>query len=231
MSLVARGVLSLDDTVVTTDAGSRQRVIARPHDPVSPRSSSPTSRARTSPSLPARATRTRTMLLSIRPERAGDAAAIRAVHAAAFPTTVEAGLVDALREARRLAVSLVAEEAGAVIGHVALSHVSSSDASDARRGLGLAPIAVLPARQRTGIGGRLVRAGLAASAEAGFDFVVVLGDPRYYHRFGFQRASQHGLGNEYGAGAEFQVMALRDGGLPAAGCVVRYAPEFAIIGA
>ena len=160
----------------------------------------------------------------VRPEEADDVAGIFAVHAAAFPSDAEARLVDALRAAGRLAISLVAEDDGRVVGHVAFSPVSVGGATG---GLGLAPLAVAPGSQRRGIGGELVRAGLAAAARAGAGFVVVLGHPAYYPRFGFRLASDCGLGNEYGAGEAFMVAELRDGGLPAGGGLVRYGPEFA----
>ncbi|MCI0640707.1 MAG: N-acetyltransferase [Gemmataceae bacterium] len=89
----------------------------------------------------------------LRLEQETDQAASHAVHASAFPTAVEARLVDALRAAGRLTVSLVAVDVGQVVGHVALSPVTVAGAAD---GLGLAPVAVLPAHQRHGIGGRLV---------------------------------------------------------------------------
>jgi putative acetyltransferase len=164
------------------------------------------------------------MAVVVRPEAPSDRAAIFAVNASAFPTEAEARLVDALRAAGRLAVSLVAEDDGRVVGHVAFSPVSVGGAVD---GLGLAPLAVAPDSQRRGIGGALVRAGLAAASRTGAGFVVVLGHPGYYPRFGFRRAADHGLGNEYGAGEAFMVAELRDGGLPAGGSLVRYGPEFA----
>jgi putative acetyltransferase len=160
----------------------------------------------------------------IRPEQADDVAAIYAVHASAFPTDAEARLIDALRAADRLAVSLVAEDGGRIVGHVAFSPVSLAGAAG---GLGLAPLAVTPDRQRTGIGGRLVREGLAVASAAEAQFVVVLGHPGYYPRFGFRRAAGVGLGNEYGADEAFMVLELRAGSLPAAGGLVHYGPEFA----
>src|SRR5687767_7703728 len=120
-------------------------------------------------------------MATIRPERAGDLAAIRAVHESAFPTALEARLVDALRDAGRLVVSLVAEEADRIVGHVAFSPVTVAGSS---AGLGLAPVAVSPDCQRRGTGGRLVTGGLAAAGASGAGFVVVLGDPGYYGRFG-----------------------------------------------
>jgi putative acetyltransferase len=78
-----------------------------------------------------------------------------------------------------------------------------------------------------GIGGQLIRDGLAAAAAADTTFVVVLGHPDYYPRFGFRRAAAVGLTNEYGADEAFMVLELRAGSLPTAGGLVRYGPEFA----
>ena len=162
-------------------------------------------------------------MVTVRPERAGDGEAIRAVLVAAFPTPAEATLVDALRAAGRLRASLVALETGTVVGHVAFSPLSAPG------GLGLAPLAVLPARQRHGIGERLVRAGLEACCAAGAGFVVVLGAPAYYGRFGFAPASRWALRDEYGGGDAFQALELVPGALPAGLGLVRYAPEFAAL--
>ncbi len=94
-------------------------------------------------------------------------------------------------------------------------------------GLGLAPLAVRAAHRRRGVGALLVREGLAACDVHGAGYVVVLGDPAYYARFGFVAAALRGLGNEYGAHDEFMALELRTVGLPARGSIVRYAPEFA----
>lgn len=163
----------------------------------------------------------------IRTEAPADIAAIHAVHAAAFPTPLEAQLLDALRAAGRLTVSVVAEVEGRVVGHVAFSPVTIDGVGG---GLGLAPLAVVPERQREGIGGALIRAGLEAATAAEAAFVVVLGHPPYYPRFGFRQGSTLGLGNEYGADDAFMVVELRPGGVPTGGGLVRYAPEFAAFG-
>lgn len=123
---------------------------------------------------------------AIREERAGDADAIAALVTAAFATAehrsgTEALIVARLREADALALSLVAEEDGVIVGHAAFSPVAI-DGQD-RGWLGLGPVSVAPGRQRCGIGAALVRAGLERlGAAAG---CVVLGDPAYYARFGF----------------------------------------------
>ena len=163
----------------------------------------------------------------IRAENAADVSAIRAVHESAFPTGVEAELVDRLRERGHLLVSLVAECEGSIIGHVAFSPVTLEPPRPGAAGVGLAPVAVVPSRQRQGIGSELINAGIAACREAGYAFVVVLGDPPYYPRFGFQKASSLGLGNEYGVDDPFMAMELKPGCLSGSTGLVRYGPEFA----
>ena len=168
----------------------------------------------------------------IRLERPEDASAIRAVHEAAFSgpgegrPPREGRLVDALRAAGRLRISRVAESNGAVIGHIAFSPVSVAAARD---GLGLAPVAVAPPFQGRGVGGALVREGLEACRQVNAGFVVLLGAPAYYGRFGFLAASAWGLLDEYGGGAAFQALELRAGAIPRGAGLVRYAPEFAAL--
>jgi putative acetyltransferase len=163
-------------------------------------------------------------MLRVRPETPHDLAAIHAVHLAAFPTDVEARLVEQLRAADRLAISLVADIDEGVVGHVAFSPVTVGTTTGA---LGLAPVGVLPAFQRRGIGSRLIEEGLAHARELRVPFVVLLGAPAYYARFGFRAASAFGLRDEYGGGSAFQVNELVEGTIPTDGGLVRYAPEFA----
>lgn len=124
----------------------------------------------------------------VRPEREDDIDAIRALTERAFRTAPHADgtehlIIDRLRAAGALTLSLVAEEGGAVVGHVAFSPVSVSDGSAGWYGLG--PISVDPSRQGGGIGGGLVREGLARLEALGAAGCVLLGDPAYYGRFGF----------------------------------------------
>ncbi len=163
-------------------------------------------------------------MLTIRPEQPGDAGRVRAVVTAAFPTDAEAQLVDALRAAGQLTVSLVALDGDEVVGHVAFSPVTVAGRDG---GLGLAPVAVAPGWQRQGVGSQLVRDGLLRAEATGAGYVVVLGAPAYYGRFGFAAASRWGLSDEYGGGEAFQVLEFRPGAAPAGGGLVRYAPAFA----
>jgi putative acetyltransferase len=149
------------------------------------------------------------------------------VHAASFPTPAEARLVDLLRAAGRLRVSLVAEVGGVIVGHVVFSPVTAASTA---AGAGLAPIAVIESHRRRGIGAELVRKGLDACREAGVGWVVVLGEPAYYARFGFRAASDFGLRDDYGGGAAFQAVELVRGALPVGAGLVRYAEEFATLG-
>ncbi|MBS0505082.1 MAG: N-acetyltransferase [Proteobacteria bacterium] len=126
--------------------------------------------------------------MEIRDERPADAAAIRAVVTAAFATAphssgTEAAIVDALREAGALTLSLVAEEDGEVVGHIAFSPVMADGSEGGWYGLG--PVSVRPDFQTKGIGQALVRVGLERLKESGAFGCVVLGDPAYYARFGF----------------------------------------------
>ena len=165
-------------------------------------------------------------MLVIRAESTSDIAAIRAVHRAAFPTPAEADLVDRLRTGGKATISLVAEDEGQIFGHILFSPVTIvSPTGNLANGLGLAPLAVLPQRQSQGIGSRLTREGLDAGRR-GFSFVVVLGHPAYYRRFGFEQASQRGIDNEYAAGEAFMVLELQPGSLPAEG-LAKYGAEFA----
>jgi len=163
------------------------------------------------------------MALSIRPEQPEDTGAVREVHRAAFGREDEARLVDQLRAHGK---ALVAELDGEVVGHILFSPVSI-EGNTAFRGAGMAPLAVLPAFQRRGVGTRLTQAGLEACRAAGLPFVVVLGEPDFYRRLEFQRASARGLRNDYGVDDPFMVLELRSALLPPGGGLVRYAPEFA----
>lgn len=127
-----------------------------------------------------------------RAETGADVPAVREIELAAFDTPLEADLVDALRtDAAWIdGLSVVAgDRDGRLVGHALLTrcHIGDTPA------LCLGPVAVLPAHQRTGAGAAAIRAALEAAKDQGERFVTVLGHPAYYPRFGFTRASAHGI--------------------------------------
>jgi putative acetyltransferase len=165
-------------------------------------------------------------MYTIRAEREEDRAAVRAVNLSAFETPSEANLVDALREHARPVVSLVAEDNGAVVGHILFSPVSLSGHPGLEM-MGLAPMAVASAHQRQGIGSALVRAGLERCRQLGVGAVVVLGHPEYYPRFGFSPSTRFGLVSEYEVPEEvFMVTELRPAALDGKTGTVKYHAAF-----
>jgi putative acetyltransferase len=161
----------------------------------------------------------------LRAETIADAPAIRQVIQRAFATLTvgvrtEHRIVDALRDAGALSVSLVAESQGEIIGHVALSPIVIDDGTPGWYGLG--PVAVLQEWQRIGIGQQLIRAALQRAQDAGGNGCVVLGHPDYYPRFGFSR--DHDLTLPGFTSANFFALRWRSG-MPSG--VVRYHPAFA----
>lgn len=132
----------------------------------------------------------------IRRETEGDAPLIHSLHDAAFATVAyasgtEAAIVDALREGEDWVpqLSLVAEADGKPVGHA----VCSYGRLDGERILGLGPIGVDPALHGKGIGSALMHASIAAADALDEPMIILLGDPRYYGRFGFESASQYGI--------------------------------------
>lgn len=165
------------------------------------------------------------MEIDIRHEEAKDIAQVREVLCAAFPTDVESKLVDVLRTNGKALISLVAVQDEQVLGHIMFSPVSTSPPSEAK-GIGLAPVAVRPDAQSQGIGSRLIREGLRFCKELGYDYCVVLGNPKYYQRFGFEEAGQFGMQNEYGVDHEFMVIRFSERGTLKG--LAKYASEFAM---
>lgn len=161
-------------------------------------------------------------MVTVRFERPGDEAAIDAVNLAAFDGPIEAALVRGLRRNGGLTLSLVAERAGHIVGHVAFSPVTLSTGRVVQ---GLGPVSVLPNHQRHGVGRALIEQGLAQLKADGHELCVVLGHPSYYPRFGFVPAPPLGLRWERGHDHAFMVCALV-GHLSNIAGVARYRPEF-----
>ncbi|MBN8950441.1 MULTISPECIES: N-acetyltransferase [unclassified Rhizobium] len=152
--------------------------------------------------------------MEIRLEEPKDAEAIRRITKAAFASIehssqTEAEIIDALRSAGALTISLVATEEADVIGHIAFSPVMIEGEHLGWYGLG--PVSVAPDHQKKGIGALLIREGLSRLAKAGAKGCVVLGEPDYYKRFGFE--NDPGLVLE-GVPAEYFMRLVLDGSAP-----------------
>ncbi|WP_170312897.1 GNAT family N-acetyltransferase [Prescottella subtropica] len=166
----------------------------------------------------------------LRPEHPDDAAQVRAVVLAAFPGPDEADLVDALRTDAAwvdglswVAVADDGEHAGSVVAHALCTrcHVDGAES------LALAPVSVLPELQNRGLGAAVTRAVLDAAAAQGESSVIVLGHPDYYPRFGFTRASTHGVRVAFEVPDDaLMALAFGDADVPAG--TVRYAAPFGV---
>ncbi|MFT3849301.1 MAG: N-acetyltransferase [Propionivibrio sp.] len=139
----------------------------------------------------------------IRPETTKDFDAIQTINVDAFADhpfsqQTEHLIVNALRDAGALTISLVAEDGGQVVGHIAFSPALIDGQN--LKWFTLGPIAVAPTRQRQGIGSRLIEAGIEALLQLGANGCLLVGDPAYYLRFGFrhsQSLSVHDVPPEY----------------------------------
>lgn len=167
----------------------------------------------------------RTQPVNIRPERAEDEAAVRQVHLAAFASAAEANLVERLRASESNGISFVAETGSQIIGHIVFTRVTFDPPLEVIA-YGLGPMAVMPGHERHAVGRRLVQNGLAECHARDACMVVVLGDFGYYSRFGFERASRHGLRNEFGVEESFMVFMLEARAHPPPSTLVRYAAAF-----
>jgi putative acetyltransferase len=166
-------------------------------------------------------------MITIRREREDDAADIRRVHEKAFKGSIEANVVEALRERGAVTLSLVAERDGKVVGHILFSPVDIREDSSTHPAVALGPMAVLPELQRTGIGSRLVKHGIEELRHGAHGLIVVLGHPTYYPRFGFVTASSYGIGCEFDVPDEaFMILELQKGTWKGRRGMVHYQPEF-----
>jgi putative acetyltransferase len=162
--------------------------------------------------------------MRVRAATAHDANSIRQVHLAAFPTPVEADLVERLERDGEAVISLVAESGNAVLGHILFSRMDARGDERTLDALGLAPVAVLPERQRQGIGSAMIEQGIATARGRGTGMIFVLGEPEYYGRFGFTAAAARPFASPY-AGRYFQALVLNEAPSPNTG-TAEYAAAF-----
>jgi putative acetyltransferase len=159
--------------------------------------------------------------MNIRIEITTDIDGIRTVEEEAFPTRMEADLVDRLRENGDAVFSLVAVIENEIVGHAMFSKMRTPPGT-----LGLGPVAVLTPRRRSGIAAELVRDGLRRAREERWKGVFVLGNPGYYCRFGFDPSLAAGFNSPY-AGPHLMALALQSDGLPLQAGPLEYPAAFA----
>ena len=166
-------------------------------------------------------------MIKVREELAQDIKAIREVNISAFGQNQEADLVNKLRQNCDGLMSLVAVIQNHVVGHILFSPATIEFEDRTIRGMGLAPMAVLPEYQRRGIGAELIHTGITRLKSRGCPFVVVLGHADYYPRFGFEPASHYGIWNEWEVPEEaFMILVINESEMHGVSGVARYQPEF-----
>ena len=169
-------------------------------------------------------------VITIRAERPGDHQEVFKVNELAFGRPDEARLVQALRQSPAFIpeLSLVAVDDERVVGHILFSRIVVRSSTKSHQALVLAPMAVLPARQRGGIGSSLARRGLAGARDLGHRVVIVVGHPEYYPRFGFIPAEPLGVRLPFvvSPGA-FMILELQADAVRGFQGEVHYPPEFA----
>ncbi len=166
-------------------------------------------------------------MIKIRQEKPEDIPQIYAVIEKAFKRDAEAKLADKLRQACADHLSLVAEVDGTVVGHIMFTPVLVKNGKTIP-GMGLAPMSVLPSKQRKGIGKLLVKSGVDILREKGCPFIIVLGHPDYYPRFGFQPASRFNIKSQWEEVPDeaFMILVLDDNALQGASGTATFREEF-----
>ncbi len=166
--------------------------------------------------------------ISIRREVHSDVASIRSLNELAFGQPDEADIVDALRRSGCDLLSFVALHGKSIIGHAMFSPVILECDTRIVEGNGLGPVAVLPDYQQQGIGSALIETGLTILRQRSCPFVIVLGHPSYYPRFGFELASKRGIECQWeGIPDEaFLIQVFDEAVLLDVQGVARYRPEF-----
>jgi putative acetyltransferase len=167
-------------------------------------------------------------MINVRVEKPEDIPQVRIINEQAFKQPIEADIVDKLRGSCPGCVSLVAEEDHGPVGHIFFSPAVVEAGGRRVEGMGLAPMAVIPDRQRQGIGSALVKCGLELVRMKGCPFVIVLGHPAFYPRFGFEPASTRGLSCQWNGVPDeaFMVLVMDEQALEGVSGIARYRDEF-----
>lgn len=166
------------------------------------------------------------MSIEVREERGEDIGGVRDVNKRAFGQDHEGKIVDALRSNGAALLSLVATVDGRVVGHIMYSPITVGEVT----GAALGPMAVDPEYQRQGIGSKLVQAGNLRLKDAGWPFIIVLGHPNFYPRFGFKPAGALGITCEWEVPEDvFMVSVLDQEKMHGVSGLAKYRHEFSSV--
>ncbi len=165
--------------------------------------------------------------VEIREEHPDDVAVVRELNRRAFGQDQESNIVDALRANGAALLSLVATVHDRVVGHIMYSPLSISGNVT---GAALGPMAVIPERQRQGIGSKLIEAGNRKLKDAGCPFIIVVGHADYYPRFGFRPASEHEIKCEWDLPDDvFMLLVLDEAKMKDVSGLAKYRHEFSSV--
>jgi putative acetyltransferase len=166
------------------------------------------------------------ILMIIRMEKTNDHSAVREVDLRAFPSDVEASLVEKLRNYGNI-ISMVALVDGKVVGHIIFSPLTIENGKESFPELILAPIAVLPEYQNQGIGSQLIEKGIIECRNQGHSIIILVGHPEYYPRFGFKSAEKNGIQHPFKVPEDvFMVYELVPDALQRVNGVLKYSAAF-----
>ena len=167
-------------------------------------------------------------MIEIREERKKDYGAIKEVNDKAFKQPQEGNIINKIRKSDTEILSLVAVLDNKIVGHIFFSSVEIEGHDEIKRGMGLAPMAVLPKYQRQGIGSMLIKESIRKLKEKSVPFIIVLGHENYYPKFGFEIASKYGLKCQWEGvpDAAFMVMILDKNKMKNVNGIAKYREEF-----
>ncbi len=167
-------------------------------------------------------------MIIVRRERPEDISSVRIINKQVFGKPVEVDIVDKLRQTCLKVLSLVAEHEGRIVGHIIFSPAQVKRGKRVIKGMGLVPMTVLLERQREGIGSQLITYGLKILQDQHCPFVIVLGNPDYYPRFGFKPTSKYGLKSQWPniPDEAFMVLIFYKTKMAGVSGIVRYRNEF-----
>jgi putative acetyltransferase len=167
-------------------------------------------------------------MISIRAEKSEDADAIRLIHKKAFGGIQEADIIKKLRLNCHELLSMVTLHGDKLVGHILFSPATIEGYHGVLEGMGVAPMAVPPDCQRKEIGSKLVRSGMDILEKHSCPFIIVLGHPHYYPRFGFETASKYGIRCQWEGVPEevFMILWLDKSKMKGVSGIAKYREEF-----